>query len=125
MTAALRPRPTDGPWHTREQAEIRFAAEIKASRTGTAGPPGEQIILTPGQLEREMLFDLFDVVGVTLGDYDREVIARLARLLGPLDTFVVDSLFKRAARDDYDQAEYVVPWQRPRHLGVAPPPADR
>jgi hypothetical protein len=101
-------KPDDGPFSTREEARIRFADLGHAAETGVSGPPGEQIFHRPGQLERETIIDTLDVVAVELGDYDREVIARLAAALGPLDSFVVDSLFKRAARDGYDQAVYVV-----------------
>jgi hypothetical protein len=94
---------SDGPWHTREEAAARYAAFTAAADRGASGPPGEQLVYAPGQLEGETITDTLDVLGVELGDYDREVIARLAALLGPLDSLVVNSLIQRAARDDYDQ----------------------
>jgi hypothetical protein len=119
MTATLRPRPADGPWHTREQAEIRYAGFCRAAKDGTSGPPGEQLLHPPGHLELCTMTDTLETLGVDLGRFDVEVLGRLAAALDPLAVAVVNSLFQRAAGDDYDQAVYVAA-PRPRHLAPVP-----
>jgi hypothetical protein len=119
---------SDGPFSTREQAEAEFAAFRDSAEHGRAGAPGEQLVFLPGQLEYDTITDTLETNGVELGAYDRQVIARLACLLGPLDCAVIDSLFKRAARDACDDTAYVVV---PPHLrlirdpgrGLRAPPA--
>ena len=104
MTATLRPRPTSGPWHTREQAEIRYAGYIGTASRGTFGPASHYNLC--------MLIDTCELAG-ELGAHDVEVLRQLAEL-DTLTCAVVCSLIQRAAGDRYDQAVYIaVP--RPRH----------
>jgi len=42
-----------------------------------------------------------------LGEYDRQLIARLARLLDPVDVAVICSWIRRAAHDCPDRAVYI------------------
>jgi len=93
------PYALDGPFNTREQAEACFAGFRAAALSGTAGPPGEQLVYEPGQLEHETLLDTADVLGADLGDYDRQVLGRVAGLLDPVDIRVVNSIFLRVAHD--------------------------
>src|SRR5690242_2911479 len=92
----------DGPYGTAEQAQIRYAAFCRTAHRGLAGPPGEQLLFRLGQLEYETLADTLETVGVDLGEYDRDVLTRLAAAISPLDVAVVNSLFQRAAGDVYD-----------------------
>lgn len=104
MTAVLRPRPTDGPWHTREQASIRYAGYVDTASGGTFGPASHFRLC--------MLIDTCELAG-ELGAYDVEVLRQLAEL-DTLTCAVLCSLMQRAAGDHYDQAVYIaVP--RPRH----------
>lgn len=100
--------PEDGPFATCGEAQLRYAAFCRAALTGASGPPGEQLVHAPRQLEFDTMTDTLETVGVELGEYDLRVLARVAELLGPLDCAVVDSLFKRAARDTYDETVYIV-----------------
>ena len=106
--------PADGPFGTREQAEIRFTRFCHAALTGRSGPPGEELVHPPGCLEYDTLADTLDTAGVELGEFDLEVLGQVAGL-GPLAAAVVNSLFQRAARDDYDPAVYIAIRPR-RHL---------
>lgn len=115
MTAALRPRPTDGPWHTREQAEIRYSGYVATARGGRFG--------TASHYNLCMLTDAAELGG-QLGAYDVEILRQLAEL-DTITCAVVCSLIQRAAHDEYDQAAHVVTGHRPRHPGIAKPPPHR
>jgi hypothetical protein len=96
----------DGPFGTREQAEIRFAAFCRAALAGVSGAPGAELVFQVGELEYDTLADI-DVLGIELGDYDRQVLGRIARMLDPIDCAVLNSLFLRAAHDQPDATVYV------------------
>lgn len=98
MTSTLQPS-GDGPFGTIEQARIRYAGYARAA----AGQFGSAQRFNLG-----MLTDVLVTTGVVLGDYDREVIGRLAEALDVVDCAVVNSLFQRAAGDTYDETVYVV-----------------
>lgn len=109
MTGLVQLPPTgDGPFGTAEQAQIRYAAFCRAAHARVAGPPGEELVFRPGQLEYETLIDTLETVGVDLGEHDRDVLGRLAAAIGPLAVAVLNSLFQRAAGDGDDPAVYVV-----------------
>ena len=110
----LEPLSTDGPFGTREQAEIRFTRFCHAALSGMSGPPGEQLVHPPGHLELCTLADTLDTAGVEVGEFDLEVLGQVAGL-GPLVAAVVNSLFQRCARDEYDPARYIAIRPR-RHL---------
>jgi hypothetical protein len=97
-----------GPFGTRAEAQLRYAAFCHAAETGVSGPPGEQLVHAPRSLEYNTMIDTLETTGVELGGYDLEVLARLARLLSPLDCAVLNSLFQRAARDTYHETVHIV-----------------
>jgi hypothetical protein len=87
----------DGPFGTREQAEAAFDGFRQAAQRGRSGPPGEELVFTYHQHLAEALADTADSCGLELGDYDRQLIVRLATMLDPVDTGVVCSWLTRAA----------------------------
>ena len=89
----------DPPLASRAEARIRFASYVRAARGGTFGPASHLGLCT--------LTDTLDVLGVPLGGWDLAVLRQLAGL-DPLTVATIASLFYRAARDQYDQARYVV-----------------
>jgi hypothetical protein len=56
------------------------------------------------QFLADALADSIHVFDVELGEYDCQFIARLARLLDPVDVAVICSWIRRAAHDCPDQA---------------------
>jgi hypothetical protein len=98
--------PDDGPFSTREQAETVFAAFRDAAAAGRSGPPGEELVFTRGQHLADALTDTIEGFGADLGDYDRELIERLAGLLDPVEMRVACSWIYRvdsaiqSGRDD-------------------------
>jgi hypothetical protein len=93
----------DGPFSTRVQAQVRYGGYCHAAD----GPFG------PGwRLNRDTLTDTLLTAGVELGSYDREVLARVGTLLGPLDCAVLNSLLQRAAGDTYDDTAHVAAVRR-------------
>jgi hypothetical protein len=102
---------TDGPFSTREQAQLRYGGYCNAA----SGPFG------PGwRLNRDTLTDTLVTTGVELGGYDLQVLARVGALLGPLDCAVLNSLLQRAAGDTYDDTVHVVAAVRPRRCDRGP-----
>jgi hypothetical protein len=93
--------PGNGPFATREQAEAEFAAFRQLAELGVSGPPGEQIVVAPGQFLTETIADTIEY-WAPLGDYDREVITRLAGLLDAVEAGVVCSWIYRVMQDQYD-----------------------
>ena len=91
--------PTDSPFGTRQQAEAVFAHFCRGAEHGTYGPASEFLA--------DALADSIHVFDVQLGEYDRQLITRLARLLDPVDVAVICSWIRRAAHDCPDQAVYV------------------
>ena len=91
--------PADSPFSTRRQAEAVFAHFCRGAEHGTYGPAS--------QFLAEALTDSIHVFDVQLGGYDRQLIARLARLLDPVDIAVICSWVRRAAHDRPDQAVYI------------------
>ena len=73
--------PTDGPFGTRQQAEAVFAHFRRGAERGTYGPAS--------QFLADALADSIHVFDVQLGEYDRQLIARLAQLLDPVDVAVI------------------------------------
>jgi hypothetical protein len=102
-TAAVKPvlmtDPTDSPFRTRRQAETVFAHFRRGAEDGTYGPAS--------QFLADALTDSIHVFDVQLGGYDRQLIARLAQLLDPVDVAVICSWIRRAAHDCPDQAVYI------------------
>jgi hypothetical protein len=102
-TAAVKPvlmtDPTDSPFRTRRQAETVFAHFRRGAEDGTYGPAS--------QFLADALADSIHVFDVQLGGYDRQLIARLAQLLDPVDVAVICSWIRRAAHDCPDQAIYI------------------
>ena len=102
-TAAVRPAqltdPTDSPFRTRRQAETVFAHFRRGAEHGTYGPAS--------QFLADALADSIHVFDVQLGGYDRQLIARLAQLLDPVDVAIICSWIRRAAHDCPDQAIYI------------------
>jgi hypothetical protein len=101
-TAAVTPTltdPTDSPFGTRRQAETVFAHFRQGAEHGTYGPAS--------QFLADALADSIHVFDVQLGDYDRQLIARLAQLLDPVDVAVICSWIRRAVHDCPDQAVYI------------------
>ena len=102
-TAAVRPAqltdPTDSPFRTRRQAETVFAHFRRGAEHGTYGPAS--------QFLADALADSIHVFDVELGEYDCQLITRLARLLDPVDVAVICSWIRRAAHDCPDQAVYI------------------
>jgi hypothetical protein len=100
--AATRPA-EDGPFHDREQAEAMFGRH----RWPTAS-------------RLEALADTCDgLSGEQLGDYDRQVLGRLAALLDPVDVEVLCSLIRRAAHDHPDPSRYRVTFPHQRDARLA------
>jgi hypothetical protein len=97
------PPPENGPFQTREQAAAVFAAFAQAAETGTAGPPGEQLTFTGPQFLAESLTDAIEM-WATAGDYDRQLIGRLAARLDAVDIAVIMSWLYRI-RPDHRQPE--------------------
>jgi hypothetical protein len=91
--------PTDSPFGTRQQAEAVFAHFCRGAEHGTYGPASEFLA--------DALADSIHVFDVQLGEYDRQLITRLARLLDPVDVAVICSWIRRAAHDCPDQAVYI------------------
>ena len=91
--------PADSPFSTRRQAEAVFAHFCRGAEHGTYGPAS--------QFLADALTDSIHVFDVQLGGYDRQLIARLARLLDPVDIAVICSWVRRAAHDRPDQAVYI------------------
>jgi hypothetical protein len=102
-TAAVKPvlmtDPTDSPFRTRRQAETVFAHFRRGAEDGTYGPAS--------QFLADALTDSIHVFDVQLGGYDRQLIARLAQLLDPVDVAIICSWIRRAAHDCPDQAIYI------------------
>jgi hypothetical protein len=102
-TAAVRPTlmtdPTDSPFRTRRQAEAVFAHFRHGAEHGTYGPAS--------QFLADALADSIHAFDVQLGGYDRQLIARLAQLLDPVDVAVICSWVRRAAHDCPDQVVYI------------------
>ena len=95
------PPPGNGPFATREQAEHVFAAFSQAAGRGRSGPDiprGEQLVFTTHQHLAEALTDTIEY-WAELGDYDRQLIGRLAELLDATDIGVVCSWIYRVMRD--------------------------
>lgn len=101
--AAVRPAltadPTDSPFRTRQQAEAVFAHFRRGAEQGTYGPAS--------QFLADALADSIHVFDVQLGSYDRQLIARLAQLLDPVDVAVICSWVRRAAHDCPEQSVYI------------------
>jgi hypothetical protein len=91
--------PTDSPFGTRQQAEAVFAHFRRGAEHGTYGPAS--------QFLADALADSIHVFDVELGEYDCQLITRLARLLDPVDVAVICSWIRRAAHDCPDQAVYI------------------
>ncbi len=89
----------DGPFGTIGQAQIRYAGYTAAAR-GEFGPAARYNL--------GMLADTLDTAAVELGEFDLEVLARLAGVLGVVECAVLNSLIQRAAGDTYDDTVYVV-----------------
>jgi len=87
--------PDDGPFLSREQAEARFARFREAAERGTSGAPPDQLVFTYSQHLTEALADTIEGFGAELGDYDRQLIERLAELLDPVEIGVVCSWIYR------------------------------
>ena len=103
MTASS-PPPGNGPFATRKQAEHVFAAFRQAAERGRSGPDiprGERLVFTTHQYLAETIADTLELWG-ELGDYDREVIARLAGLLDPVEVGVLTSWIYRVMGDEPD-----------------------
>ena len=86
---------TDGPFGARGQAEARFARFREAAERGTSGPPGDQLVVTYSQALIGALADTVEGFGGELGDYDRQLIERLAAMLDPVDVRVLCSWTER------------------------------
>jgi hypothetical protein len=97
--SALMTDPTDSPFRTRQQAEAVFAHFRSGAEHGPYRPTS--------QFLADALADSIHVFDVRLGGYDRELIARLARLLDPVDVALICSWIRRAAHDCPDQAVYI------------------
>jgi hypothetical protein len=99
---AVRPFPTDpidSPFGTRQQAEAVFAHFRRGAERGIYGPAS--------QFLADALADSIHVFDVQLGEYDRQLITRLAQSLDPVDVAVICSWVRRAAHDCPDHAVYV------------------
>jgi hypothetical protein len=94
--------PGNGPFASRQRAEHVFAVFRQDAERGTSGPPGEQLVFTTHQLLAETLTDTIEYYAA-LGDYDRQLIGRLAGLLDATDIGVVCSWIYRVTGDTYDQ----------------------
>jgi hypothetical protein len=92
------PPPENGPFATRQQAELVFGVFRQAAETGRAGPPGEQLVYTTRGFLADALTDAIEI-RAELGDYDRQLIARLAGLLDAVDVGVLCSWLDRVTRD--------------------------
>jgi hypothetical protein len=91
--------PTDSPFGTRQQAEAVFAHFRRGAERGTYGPAS--------QFLADALADSIHVFDVQLGEYDRQLITRLAQVLDPVDVAVICSWIRRAAHDRPDQSVYI------------------
>jgi hypothetical protein len=91
----MQPPPGNGPFRSREQTEAVFAGFREGAERGTFGPPGEQIVGTYSQALVAALTDTVEGFGGELGDYDRQLIERLAGLLDPVDVRVLCSWTER------------------------------
>jgi hypothetical protein len=76
-----------------------FAHFRRGADRGTYGPAS--------QFLADALADSIHVFDVQLGEYDRQLIARLAQLLDPVDVAVICSWVRRAAHNCPDQSVYV------------------
>lgn len=99
MAAAHQQPPGNGPFTSRQQAETVFAAFRQAAETGRSGPPGEQLTFTTRGFLAEALGDTIED-RAEIGDYDWQVITRLAQLLDPVEVGVVCSWIYRAAKSE-------------------------
>ena len=85
------PPPGNGPFRSRQQAEETFAAVRRGAESGQLG--------TAGHFKSGYLADSIDVLGAELGDYDLDLIGRLAELLDAVDVAVIASWAYRLMHD--------------------------
>ena len=88
MTAVPITPASDGPFSTREQAAEILAGFTAAALAGRSGPPGEQIVSTTEGWLTGALTDSIEGFGASLGAYDRQLIAKLAASLDPVEVEV-------------------------------------
>ena len=112
------PPPENGPFATRQQAERVFAVYTRAAGRGRSGPPGQQIIATAAEQKASAITDTLEYYAEA-GDYDRQLIGRLAGELDVTDIHVICSWFYRIMRDP-DVSGYPETPPRPTWLHQAP-----
>ena len=103
MTAVPITPASDGPFSTREQAAEILAGFTAAALAGRSGPPGEQIVSTTEGWLTGALTDSIEGFGVSLGAYDRQLIAKLAAILDPVEVEVICSWLRRVGDRTGDQ----------------------
>ena len=85
------PPPGNGPFRSRREAELVFAAVRRGAESGTLG--------TAEHFKSGYLADSIDVFGAELGDYDLALIGRLAATLDAVDIAVIASWAYRLMQD--------------------------
>lgn len=79
----------NGPFGSRAEARIRYAARVGAARSGMFGGVVDLNLIA--------LTDTLEAAGVDLGSFDRTVLGQLAVVLDPVACAVLISLFERVS----------------------------
>jgi hypothetical protein len=116
----MRPAPAAEPGELADLGPFRTRQEAEAHLTGWRSlMPLASRHRHRGNLET--LTDAMDMLGVPLGDYDREILGQLAAQLDPLAVAVLVSLIRRAAHDVADRMCVVTfPHERAEILAARP-----